>query len=107
MIYYAEPDSQNRDKVKIVLGCQIMLLEKISDATVVNGSNLAAKRDFIALKAEVDKLVINKLVTVPSGLNNLKTKVDDLDVDNLKTMIIDSQLLLETVPSNCLELYLL
>ena len=41
------------------------------------------------MKAQVEKLVINKLVTVPASLNNLKTKVDDLDVDKLKTLTID------------------
>ena len=43
-------------------------------------SSLATKRNFVALKAEVDKL--NKLVNVPIGLNNLKNtylKVDGLD----------------------------
>ena len=43
-------------------------------------SNLVAKKDFIALKAEFDKLDINKLVNVTTSLNNLKTKVDQLDV---------------------------
>ena len=43
-------------------------------------SDLAAKKDFIALKAEIDKLDINKMNDVPTNLNNLKTKVDDLDV---------------------------
>ena len=51
--------------------------------------NLAAKSDFIALKAEVDKLDIDKLVNVPTSLNNLKTKVDDVDVDKLKTVSVD------------------
>ena len=41
--------------------------------------DLAAKKDFIALKTEIDKLDIAKLVNVPTSLNNLKTKVDDLD----------------------------
>ena len=31
---------------------------------------------FIALKAEIDKLDINKLVNVSTSLNNLKTKID-------------------------------
>ena len=41
------------------------------------------------MKIEVDKLDINikKLVTVPSSLNNLKTKVEDLGVD--KTFPVD------------------
>ena len=55
----------------------------------VDATNLDAKRDFVTLKAEVDKLDINKLVNVPSGLNNLKRKVDDLDVDKLKTLPVD------------------
>ena len=48
-------------------------------------SDLAAKKDFIALKAEVDKLDISKLVNVLTSLNNLKTKVDDTDVGKLMT----------------------
>ena len=43
------------------------------------------KKDFIALKAKIDKLDINKIVNVQNSLNNLKTKVDDLDVSKLKT----------------------
>ena len=37
------------------------------------------------MKAGVDKLVINKFVNVPTSVNNLKTKVDDLDVVKIKT----------------------
>ena len=51
----------------------------------VNTSDLAAKKDFVALKAEDDKLGINKSVNVPTSLNNSKTKVDYLDVGKLKT----------------------
>ena len=36
----------------------------------VDSSNLAAKKDFIVLKAEVDKLDIIELVNVPTALNN-------------------------------------
>ena len=41
------------------------------------------------MKAEVEKTNINKLVNVPTGLNDLKTKIDDLDVGKLKTVNID------------------
>ena len=44
---------------------------------------------FIALKADVDKLNINKFINVPTSLNNLKTKVDDLDFGKLKTVPVD------------------
>ena len=38
------------------------------------------------MKAEVDKLDINKLVNVPTSLNNLKIKVDNLVFGKLKTV---------------------
>ena len=43
---------------------------------------------YIVLKAEVDKLDVNKLVNVANGLNNLKRKEYDLDV-KLKTVPVD------------------
>ena len=49
------------------------------------------------MKAKVDKLVIAKLATVPTSLNNLKTKVDHLDVDILKTLPQDLVKLSEAV----------
>ena len=39
------------------------------------------------MKAEVDKIDINKLSNVPTTLNNLKSNVDDLDVGQLKTVL--------------------
>ena len=68
-----------------------MLLKKLNDAIGVDTSNLAAKSYFIALKAKVDKLDINKLVNVniPTSLDNLKTKVDDLDVGKLEAVPVD------------------
>ena len=59
-----------------------MLLKKLDHATGVETSDLAAENDFVALKAEVEKLDINKLTNVPTSLNILKTKVDDLDLVN-------------------------
>ena len=41
------------------------------------------------MKAEVDKLDIDKLVNIPTSLNNFKTKVNNLDVGKLKTVLID------------------
>ena len=54
--------------------------------TAINAFNLATKHDFVAFKAEVGKLDIKKFVNVPTRLDNLETKVDDLDVGNLKTV---------------------
>ena len=44
--------------------------QELEHATCVDTSNLAAKKDFIALKAEVEKLDINDLVKVPTGWND-------------------------------------
>ena len=86
MSYNSEPDSHIRDKVKVVLDLPNYSTKKELDhASGVDTSDLTAKKDCTALKAEVDKLDINKLMNVPTSLNNLKTKVDDLGVGILKT----------------------
>ena len=45
-----------------------------------------SKKYLIVLKAEVNKLVIGKLLNVPSGLNSLKKKGDDLNAEKLKNV---------------------
>ena len=55
-------------------------LKELKDDTGVDTFNLSVKNVFIALKAEVHKLDINKLANTPNNLTNLKTNVDDLDV---------------------------
>ena len=74
-----------------------MLLKKLDYAAGVDTFNLDAKRNFVALKAEVNKLDINKLIDVLSDLNNLKTKVHDLDVDKLKTVHMDLKKIMDIV----------
>ena len=41
------------------------------------------------MKAEVEKLDITQFVNVPTSLNILKTKVDDLDASKLRTFTVD------------------
>ena len=90
MSYYLEPNSHIRGKVKLVLDLS-------NYGTKKNQNLLQAlihliylrKRDFIALKAEVDKLNINKVTNIPTSLNNLEAKVDDLNVDKLQTVPAD------------------
>ena len=78
MGYYPEPDSHIRDKVKAVLDLSNYATKKELDhATGVDISDLDAKKDFVVLKAEVEKLDINKFVNVPFNQNNLKPKVND------------------------------
>ena len=75
MSYYPEADSDVRDKVKVVLD--------LSNYATKKELEQAAGVDIIALKAEVDKLDSKNLVNVVTGLNDLKTKANELDVDKL------------------------
>ena len=77
--------------------------KKLDHATGVDTSDLAAQKDFIALKAEVDKLDIAKLVNVSTSLNNLKTKVDDLDVGTLKTIPVELKKLSDVVDNEVVK----
>ena len=85
MSCYPEPDSHIRDKVKVVLELSNYATKKeLEHVTGIDKSDVAANKYFIELKAEVDKLDINKLTNVPTSLNNLKTEVDNSDVGKLK-----------------------
>ena len=55
------------------------------------------------MKAEFDKLDINKLVNVPTSLNNLKTKADDLDIGKLKAALVDLKKLSDVVDNKVLK----
>ena len=50
---------------------------------------LLKKVDLASLKSNVDKLDIDKLENVPSGLSSLESKVDKLDVDKLVPVPVD------------------
>ena len=68
MNFFPEQDDHIINKVKIVLNFQIMEPTKIH-TTDVDTSDLAPKKDFVALKAEIDKPDINKQIKVPTSLN--------------------------------------
>ena len=62
MSFYPEPYSHIGDKDEIVLDLSNYATNKELDhATGADTSDLAAQKDAIALKAELDKLDINKL----------------------------------------------
>ena len=90
MSYYPEPDNHITDKVRALLDLSnYAIKKKLGDATFVDTSDLTSKKDFIALKVEVDKLGFRKLLNVSTSLNALKTKVDNLGVGILKTVPIE------------------
>ena len=55
----------------------------LKNATGIDTSKLGEKSDLTSLKAELDKLDVNKLKYVWTNLRNLKSKVDKLDIDKL------------------------
>ena len=66
----------------------------------VDTSNFALKRNLANLKTEVDQLDINKSKSLPNNLSKLKTKVDKLDTDKLVTVPIDSSKLSNVVKND-------
>ena len=62
---------------------------ELEHATGVDTSNIAAKSDFIVLKVEINKLDTNKLINALTDLNDLRAKIDDLDLGKLKMVPID------------------
>ena len=63
--------------------------DDIKNITHVDNSSFALKTNVGNLKTEVDKLDIDKLKSLPNNLSNLKTKVDKLDVDKLAPVPAD------------------
>ena len=61
------------------------------------------RRVCIVLNPKVEKLDINKLVNVLSGLNNLKIKLDDIDIDMLKIVVVDLKKLRNVASKEVLE----
>ena len=60
MRYFSEPDSHIRDKVKVVVDLSHYPNKKeLKRATGIDTSDIAAKKDFIPLKAEVEQTLIN------------------------------------------------
>ena len=61
----------------------------IKNITHIDTSSFALKSNLANLKTEVDRLDIDKLKSLPSNLSKLKTKVDKLDIVKLVPVPID------------------
>ena len=68
-----------------------------------NISKFAKTVDLASLKSNVDKLDIDKLKNLPSGLSSLKSKVDKLDVDKLIPVPADLSELSDVVSNDVVK----
>ena len=87
--HFREPKSSGW-KVKV----EFDLSNYAKKADIINAagddtSKFAKKVDLANLISNVDKLDIDKLKNVPSGLSSLKNKVDKLDIGTLETTPAD------------------
>ena len=55
----------------------------------IDTSSFALKSNLASLKTEVDKLDIDKLKSLPNNLSGLKSKVDKLHIDKLVPLFVD------------------
>ena len=74
--YFPKPKSSG-EKVKVELDLSNYATKaNLKNETGVDTSKFAEKVDLANVKSKVDKLDIDKLKNVPSGLSSLKSKVD-------------------------------
>ena len=57
----------------------------LKNAIGADTSDFAKKSNLANLKSDVDKLDTDKLKSVPNALSNLKSKLNKLDIDKLET----------------------
>ena len=77
--------------------------DDIKNITHVDTSSFALKTNLANLKTEVDKLDIDKLKSLPNNLSNLKTEVDKLDIDKLAPVPADSSKLSDVVKNEAVK----
>ena len=68
---------------------ELNLSNYAAKANLKNATGVDKKTDLANLKSDVDKLDIDKLKNVTSGLRSWKSKVDKLDIVKLETTPIE------------------
>ena len=61
----------------------------IKNISHIDTSSFALKSNLASLKTEIDKLDIDKLKSLTNNLSNSKSKVDKLDIDKLALVPLD------------------
>ena len=87
--YSTKPKSfGGRGKVELDLS-NYATKSDLKNATNVNALAFAKKTDLANVKSDVDDIDIDQLKNVLSGLNSIKTKVDKSNIGQLKVIQVD------------------
>ena len=86
--------------MKVVLDLSNYATEAFKNATCSDISKFAKMIDLASLKPNVHKLGIDKIKNVPSDSNNLKSKIDELDVVKLVPVPVDLSKLSDVLKNN-------
>ena len=83
---YFPPYHHSKNKIEVELDFSNFATKSdLKNATGVDTSQFYVKDDLANLKSEVDKLDIDKLKNIPSGLSSSKDQIDKLDIGKLET----------------------
>ena len=82
---------------------ELNLSNYATKANLKNATGVDKKTDLANLKSDVDKLDIDKLKNVTSGLRSWKSKVDKLDIVKLETTPIDLSKLGEVIKNDAVK----
>ena len=77
----------------------------LNNGTGVDTSYFAKNTDLVNLKSDVDNLDIDKLKNIPTNLNDLKSKVHKLDIGELQTTPVDFSKLSDEVKNDVVKKY--
>ena len=90
MSYFSEQYNHSKNKLKVELDfSNYAQIADLNGGADIDTSKFAKENGLSNLKSDVGVLDIYKLKTVPSTSNNLKIKVDKLNVDKLETVLVE------------------
>ena len=90
MSYFSEQYNHSKNKLKVELDfSNYAQIADLNGGAGIDTSKFAKENGLSNLKSDVAVLDIYKLKTVPSTSNNLKIKVDKLNVDKLETVLVE------------------
>ena len=102
MSNFPEPSNNKKKTVELDFS-NYATKSDLKNATSFDTSQLAKKDDLTNLKLRVDELDIDELKNIPNGLNSLNRKLDKLNFDKLKTVPVDLKKLSDLVKKKFLK----